>query len=243
MAGDRINILAGDDIQVEPDGSGIFLVVRVTPGVFARLAELGAWDGASIVGADSEADAYDEGSVGAWLANLEGRAKGLVSLPGHLTFTPVNDGDDMQLLLPQAMGTGDAVQFGGVKLGKLGGAGAGQLTVSNVGAGAGPSATAGSFSIFGSGFQWRVTLTVAGQPAGGALEVATFNFPVAYASAPRVVMIPASRRAWELQSGNATACDVPEADVTTTGFKLKSGFTTPLADGLTYTWVFLVFGS
>lgn len=242
MAGDRINILAGDDIQVEADGSGIFLIVRVAPGVFARLAELGAWDGASIVGADSEADAYDEGSVGAWLASLEGRAKGLVSLPGHLTFTPVNDGDDMQLLLPQAMGTSDAVQFGAAKLGKVMGSGSG-LSVGAVGAGAGPVATVGSFALFGAGFMTGVTLTVAGQPAGGNLEVARFDFPVAYASAPRVLMIPASRQAWALQAANATACNVPDADVTTTGFKLRSGVTTPLVDGTQYTWVFMVFGA
>lgn len=243
MAGDRINILAGADIQVEPDGSGIFLIVRVTPGIFARLAELGAWDGASMVGADSEADAYDEDSVGAWLASLEGRAKGLVSLPGHLSFAPANDGADLQLLLPQAMGTGDAVQFGAGKFGKLLGAAGSNFTVSNVGAGAGPSATTGSFSLVGTGFMVAVTLTVAGAPTGGNLEVATINFPVAYASAPRVVMIPTSRQAWALQAANATACNVPDADVSTTGFKLRSGVTTPLVDGTQYSWVFMVFGA
>lgn len=243
MAGDRINILAGDDIQVEPDGSGIFLIVRVTPGIFARLAELGGWDGASVVGADSEADAYDEGSVGAWLASLEGRAKGLVSLPGHLSFAPANDGNDMQLLLPQAMGAANAVQFAGAKVGKLQGTDTGLLQVGAVGAGAGPSATAANFSISGGGFLWSVSLTVAGQPSGGLLDVARFDFPAAYASPPKVLMLPASRRSWAQQSTLASACEVPDADVTTTGFKLKSGSTVPLTDAVTYSWAFLVLGS
>lgn len=236
-----IELQQGADLLFEVVDGGSTLRVRVPAGLFAKLADLTPGDGANLIGFDRLVTAWDTDTLGEVLAEVLGFKKGLVSLANHISFNPVNDGADIQLLLPQALGTGSDVEFARVRSGRLGlPSSGGALTIASIGAGAGSTANAGSFVLSGAGWFHRVQLTVSGTTSGALQTVATFNFPAAYASPPFVVLIPEGRNASALQGAASTACAV--TSVTTTGFTLTSGTTTPLNSGTQYSWNFLVIG-
>jgi hypothetical protein len=236
-----IELQQGVDIQFEVVDSGNTLRVRIPANLFARVSDLLALDGASLIGFDRTASAYGTDTAGEALAEVISYKKGLVSLPQHINFAPANAGADIQLTLPQAIGVASDVAFRGARVNKLGVQGS-ALTIGAIGAGAGATASAASFNIEGAGWVHRVTLTVTGATSGALQTVADFLFPVAYASVPLVLLIPEGRNASAIQGSIATACAVPSGNVTTTGFRLSSGTTTPLVNGTQYAWNFLVIG-
>lgn len=237
---ESIDLQPSADIDLEPAGGGAFLVVKIKPGVYAKLADLGALGGANLIGWDRN-DVADEDSVAEGVLEALTAKRDIVSQTGHVTVTLVNDGTALQLLLAQPIGFANTPQFAGITVGTLEGS-VNTMTVEEVGAGAGPTATEGSFIIEGVSWCMKVQLTVSGVPTGTSpLNIVKLNFGRTFVGTPQVVMIPANRAAFALQDEAATACVV--GSITTTSFILQGGLTTPLTNGTVYQWYFLVIGA
>ena len=111
----------------------------------------------------------------------------------------------------------------------------GTPTVQAVTLGAGSGATA---SVSGQDRAGTITLTTASfQDRRSHSEVLRLTFAAAYTTAPRVLLMPANDAAWTLPPATIR---LRQADVTTTGFPLRSGVTRLPRQGEVYQWTYSV---
>ena len=111
----------------------------------------------------------------------------------------------------------------------------GTPTVAAVTTGAGSGATA---TVSGRDAAGTLSLTTASAQARRSHSaVLTLTFHTAYAAAPRLTLTPINDAAWALAPGTIR---VRQADVTTTGFTLRSGRDRLPRPGDTYQWTYVV---
>lgn len=241
MSDDRIELQADLDIELVPTDGNTKLRIRVPADTFARIATLLDPTGPNWIGFDFE-QAYEEESLGEAVGLALASVRQVVSLPGHLAVNLVNDDTQIQLSLPQPVRTTDSVRFKAARMYSLGSMP--EALTLTAGPGAGPDAVVPTTlkMVNGSRMMFKVQCTVAGTPTGSSLPLAVcqIDFPEPFDVVPMVMVIPANRAAWQAQSAAATAVQVPDGAITTSGFTLQSGTSTNLSAGQTYAWWFIV---
>ena len=197
------------------------------------LANTQVGDGASMIGFDRE-NAYEVNTVGEAVSEALDAVKTLTAKAGHLSVQLINEGTTIELGLPQAVRKTDNVQFAGARVN--------QLNTTSGGITATVADVPGTLGVYGGPWCFRVTLAVTGTPTSTSYPIGLFDvtFPVPYTNKPMVLCLPANRATSVAQAAAASAVTVPDADISVNGFKLRSGTSTPPANGQVYQWYFLV---